>query len=617
MDIGMRKLGVERAPMIATTGVVAAAALRRRAEGVASMRKEEREAPQVIRKRCKNTNVADNATSLQPMHCVENSLSTPFSTRPNANFVSQEETAKVAEYIAIVRNTGTQPCQLLQALTALRKELSTRTSPPIQEVIDNGGIAPLVARLNETSSVVQFEAAWALTNIASGTTAQTAVVIEAGAVEAFFRLLLSPVIAERPDLCDQCLWALGNIVGDGDAALRDRLLGMGVVGTLGQVYEQIPNFHWDLQGRVQVLRTLTWLMSGLCRGCPAPPLEEVDCAFDYFAQVLVGTDDTQMLSEALWGLCYLLEGAKGELHPTPASLPKETFQMYEGGDAGGLVRAKRLLSAGFGPGEVPQPPTPHPVVTKIVRCTCQVGDRRSTLQIPALQLLGGLVSLSTPEFTDVAIAAGALKAFRDILVNSNALMQLRCDAAWALSNVAAGTFAQTQCLVEEASVWDALCDTLEKNTTQKVRRECAWAITNVAKRGLQTFARLDGKKLIHLVTCALKHELDPALQRALLDAGEAVFRYGDEQTAAKGLAENPFVISAGGSGFIEVLEDLQHAEQEGIYRKALHIMESWFLNEDRENAPPQELPAKNSRVMMPSAICGGSPIRPAAYKFGA
>lgn len=117
--------------------------------------------------------------------------------------------------------------------------------PPIQEVVSLGVIPRLIQFLSvhenpvsfhfgkvidDEKQVLQFEAAWALTNIASGSTNHTLAVVEAGAIPPLVDLLQSPYT----DVLEQAAWALGNIAGD-NVACRDMLLSAGALIGLSSI----------------------------------------------------------------------------------------------------------------------------------------------------------------------------------------------------------------------------------------------------------------------------------------------------------------------------------------------------------------------------------------------
>jgi len=148
------------------------------------------------------------------------------------------------------------PDEQFAAVQAARKILSKNKNPPIDELIRSGIVPVLVACLQSRRPLLEFEAAWALTNIASGNSEQTRTVVKYGAVPLLIELLSSVHI----HVCEQAVWALGNITGDGPTC-RDYVISLGIIPPLLSFVN--PNTPVSLRGELLSVHILSTAMTAI------------------------------------------------------------------------------------------------------------------------------------------------------------------------------------------------------------------------------------------------------------------------------------------------------------------------------------------------------------------
>lgn len=356
----------------------------------------------------------------------------------------------------------------IDAVRNFRRQLSVETSPPVQECINIGAVPFFVEFLKRSDiSELQFEAAWALTNIAS--TEKTGVVVESGAVSLMVELLMSP----NADVREQCAWCLGNIAGD-CTSFRDIILKHdGLTPLLKNI---------SMPSSLSLLRNCTWALSNFCRGKPQPNLRIVTPAYEVLGNLLKTCTDQATIIDACWALSYLTDG------------DNDRIQLAV--DLNIIDRLVNMLTSG-----------------------------KVQAIVPALRILGNIVSGNDLQ-TQAVVQGGVLSAVVPLL--SHVKKNIRKEACWLLSNIAAGNIQQVGSLLAVPNLLSSVLNQGSAAAEWDVRKEAAWVISNIATGGSKSHVI---QLIEHGVIQPLCDYLDVEDVRILLvvmEAMESVLKVSEE-----------------------------------------------------------------------------------------
>jgi len=279
-------------------------------------------------------------------------------------------------------------------------------------------------------------------------------------------LLINLLSSSNIELVEQCIWALGNIIGD-SKDYRDLMIEQGMLNPLLSFVREGLSTSFQ--------RTLVWVFVNLvrCRECQL----SVEIVRDIVPKLceLATRRDTPTKIDALWALTFL------------ADCGNEYIQLMIETD----------------------------IITIVMPMLTSFSQK---LQVTAMRFLGNIAT-GTDEQTQVILDHGVLNNMRFALMHQN--RNFRRVALWCLSNITIGTTAQAQA-VYHSGLLAIIVDNLHHDD-DKIVKEAILTVRNLINAGTP-------EQMLEIIDCRAVNLMfnqimsnDPEIAEASCRALQALF----------------------------------------------------------------------------------------------
>lgn len=464
-----------------------------------------------------------------------------------------------------------------EALEQMRRWLC-RANPPVAQIVDAGGVDPLLNLVQHGDRDVRLAAAWCVTNIAS-----SADPAHSSAVLPVLPSLVAHCSAEDLEMADQCVWAIGNIAACHLEA-RDAAVRAGTVSALVDLIAQAISGA-ELSLATCCVCPLTVVEAGGESSYHVPPDATMSLA-DYQSKA-PESPHGKLLANTLWALTnvargdvmgrefaahhgLLFEHGIDRLLPQLLLFPEQAVAVEAAWlmaflSKPGVEAVRRLFAQETADAVTAGGPriafeganAMSSSLTALVLIGMLYDPNNPAIAIPALRVLGNVV-IAGRDFAAELLSDVRCLRYLGVMLRRSIFVPVKKEAAFVVSNIAV---AFPAALVENG-ILNILLNLLS-DCNFVVQKEICFALLNIAA-DLKFLSRVVDAGVLSVFISMLR-TADVEAQRMALDFIELVLRKHPHGCQMVERLDG-----------IDAMEQLQMQEHTTLYQRVDQIMDRYF-----------------------------------------